>query len=72
MEKLNKILPSNRISSEDHQLILKAIEKLNAQLSKMGMKISLSQFRAWAYRDFANRVLSQGLDIDIKQNFKLQ
>lgn len=59
----NKILPALRIETELDNLVHEALQTLNE--NKAGIKIKLEEFRRWAYRDFSNRVITEGIVLEL-------
>jgi len=59
----NKILPALRIDTELDNLIHRALQELNS--NEAGLKIRLEDFRRWAYQDFSNRVVAEGMTLEI-------
>lgn len=64
--KKNVALPKLRIESELYEKMNKAIAMLNQ--NEAGISFSLPDFRRMAYKNFAERLLVEGLDISFKIN----
>jgi len=58
----NKLLKSIRIDSETYNLLIQTLELLNK--SSSGLKLSIADLRRWAYKDFCNKVLTDGLVLE--------
>ena len=65
MMKKNHMLPSLRIDLELSEKINKAIELLNQNPNYF--ELGLSHFRRMALLNFSDKVLSEGLEINLKK-----
>ena len=67
--KKNNTLKPLRIDSELKELIDNAKKKIE---DKLGFEIKKSVFVRWALKDFSHRVISEGIEISIKDTLSIQ
>ena len=62
-KKKNASLPKLRLSSELYDKIKKALARLNQ--NELGAEFSLAVFRRMALKSFSEKILSEGLALDV-------